>query len=397
MNLNEYVKNVTTKSGIIYFLIAVLLTSTFVSSLLLNPGFVRSAPASHVVISEVQLAGGVAGDEFVELYNPTSDSVNMTGWRLSRKTGAGTESSLVSSISGTIPANGYFLITPPTEYDGATTADATYSDTTNRLTADNSVLLYQDASITLVDKVGIGTAIDNETAATLSPSANGSVERKPGESVATGGNGEDSDNNSVDFQLRTTSEPQNTASATEEPFVLPSTPPSITISLTPTLTLTPTVSPSPSPEPSSTLTPTVTPTAEPTATLTPTTMPTLTPSVTPTFTLTPSPSPSPTNTPTPTLVPTNSPTVTLTPSPTVTVTPVPSNTSTPTPINTSTPTPLLTLTPTLTPTPKPAPAGILIARFNFPGSEKTLCRLEFKKSKLLFSFLFLPQISCSKS
>src|SRR3989344_2714382 len=70
-----------------------------------------SALATYVVISEVQIGGGVADDEFVELYNPTESSVDLSGWRLTRKNTAGTtENNLVASLSGSIPAHGYFLI-----------------------------------------------------------------------------------------------------------------------------------------------------------------------------------------------------------------------------------------------------------------------------------------------
>ena len=54
----------------------------FELSLLFRATNVFSATASHVVISEIQIAGGNSNDEFVELYNPTNASVNLTGWRL---------------------------------------------------------------------------------------------------------------------------------------------------------------------------------------------------------------------------------------------------------------------------------------------------------------------------
>ena len=175
--------------------------------------------ANHIVISEVQVSGGVAGDEFVEIYNPTSSYVNLNGWRLTRKTDTGTQSTLVSSLSGLIQPHGYFLITPPEDYDGGVTADATYSDTSNRITPNNTILLYKDAGKTIVDKVGLGGATDFETAVMTDPSANGSVERKakststittmePSGDDELEGNGYDTFNNSNDFVLRTISEPQ---------------------------------------------------------------------------------------------------------------------------------------------------------------------------------------------
>ena len=53
-----------------------------------TPGQVQSA-ATHVVISEIQIEGGTADDEFVELYNPTGLAVDMEGWRLRRTSASG--------------------------------------------------------------------------------------------------------------------------------------------------------------------------------------------------------------------------------------------------------------------------------------------------------------------
>jgi hypothetical protein len=81
------------------------------------------------------------------------------------------------------------------------------------------------------------------------------------------GNGEDSDNNSNDFIVRATAQPQNSASSTEPASVTP----------TPTSSITPTVTPLSTPTPTITITPTPTLTPTPTATPTPTSTPTPTP------------------------------------------------------------------------------------------------------------------------
>ncbi len=67
--------------------------------------------ADHVVISEVK-TNNSDKNEFVELYNPTAQPIEMVNWKLRRRTSGITESNLASSFSGTIPAFGYFLITP---------------------------------------------------------------------------------------------------------------------------------------------------------------------------------------------------------------------------------------------------------------------------------------------
>ncbi len=226
--------------------------------------------ASHVVISQVQIAGDGAdpsNDEFVELYNPTNSPVVMAGWRLTRKNSTGTQANLVADLSGIIPARGYFLIGHGTGYNGSLPLDIVYSAPSNTLTNNFTVLLYSDAGITLVDRVGFGTAVDFETAATSNPSSNSSIVRKANSSSTDvtmgtggldefGGNGEDSDNNLADFVTFTVSNPRNSSSPsapadtptptpTEEPTSTPTNTPSPTQTPTPTLEPTITITPSP--------------------------------------------------------------------------------------------------------------------------------------------------------
>lgn len=219
------------------------------------------ALADHVVISEIQIEGATSKDEFVELYNPTDSVVDLTDWRLTRKTASGSESNLVSSLTGSISPHGYFLIANP-EYDGTVVQDINYSAASNNIADDNSVVLYSDAGITVVDKVGMGSVVDFETSPTNSPVTDASIERKafssstpesmePGGADENSGNGEDTNNNSADFIERTSSDPQNTNSSPETPTI-PSP--------------TPNLSPSPTPEPTPTVSPTPTPTPEPTPT-----------------------------------------------------------------------------------------------------------------------------------
>ncbi|MDD5071739.1 MAG: lamin tail domain-containing protein [Patescibacteria group bacterium] len=184
-------------------------------------------PTDHLVISEIQIAGATATDEFVELYNPTSNLINLNGYRLSRKTGGGNPFNLLTTFPNVnLPAKSFFLITHPSGYDGAVSADAVYS-TTQSIAADNTVILYSDAGETVIDKVGFGSASDFETAAyPENPAADQSLERKAAFSATAAtmgsggehewqGNGYDSDNNSNDFIVRSIPQPQNSFSPTE--------------------------------------------------------------------------------------------------------------------------------------------------------------------------------------
>ncbi len=204
------------------------------------PTFVQSAPAPHLVISEVQMSGasGFSTDEFVELYNPTDAVVTITGWQLIKRTASGSAFPLVEQFeAANVPAHGYYLIAHPTGYTGTVVPDARYS-TTNSLSSDNSVELVN--ALGVVDVVGWGTATHLETAAAPTPGSAKSIERKAlststketmrvdGEDSFRG-NGEDSANNSSDFLGRDLPQPQSTVSelefVTAPAPVIPSSPP----------------------------------------------------------------------------------------------------------------------------------------------------------------------------
>ncbi len=233
-----------------------------------------AAVATHVVISEVQIAGATTTDEFVELYNPTGSNVDLSSWRLGRKSQPGNpQTDLVSSISGVVKSHGYFLIGSDS-YTGSITPDVVYASASSSIASNNSITLYNGSS-SEIDTLGLGTSTASETATIGNPTANKSVERKANStsntaSMAIGGgdefagNGEDTDNNSVDFVTRNTPQPQNSQSAVEPVGVTPSVSP--TASPSPTSSVTPTPSPTPTPTPTLTPAPTAVPSVSPTPT-----------------------------------------------------------------------------------------------------------------------------------
>ncbi len=275
-----------------------LLALIILTFIFIKPRTLVHSAANHIVISEIQISGDDVNDEFIELYNPTSDPVDLTGWRLTRKNAGGTQSNLISSFDESIPAFGYYLIAK-NEYDGSVTPDRFYSASTSAITANNTIVLYSDSGTTVVDKVGFGSNVADFETATYSanPAANGSIERKALASstdtdMASGGldeskgNSNDTDNNNADFVTQLTSNPQNSSMSenpnpptpTEEPTP---TPTPIESEPTPTSIPTPTMTPSATPTPTEEPTPTPTPIeSEPTPTSIPT--PTITPTVTPT-------------------------------------------------------------------------------------------------------------------
>ncbi|ABF88347.1 putative lipoprotein [Myxococcus xanthus DK 1622] len=196
----------------------------------------------HVVISEFAVAGpGGASDEFIELYNPTSSAVDISGWKVQYKAYSSTN----YNNSFTLPANsviqprGYFLVVASgyaSTSGNTVSGDANWGTALNLAANSNGGHVrvgYPELALTdgissplVVDTVGYlnANAAEGSPLPAYPPTA-GSFERKAS-AVSTAasmvdgadallGNGHDSNDNSADFILRPTRQPQNRASATE--------------------------------------------------------------------------------------------------------------------------------------------------------------------------------------
>lgn len=204
-----------------------------------TPAFVPAAHAvaNHVVISEFCTRGpSAATDEFVELYNPTENPINLSGWKLQYKSATGTtwndRATLPSNAS--IPAHGFFLLANQS-YVGTVIPDFS-SGAWNSGTgmADNGHERIIDAGAVEVDKVGWGTAIDPEGGVACPNHGTfgnfNSVERKmnaasTADSLGAGGlhallgNGQDTNVNGNDYVVQTHGRnPQNSSSPPEPAF-----------------------------------------------------------------------------------------------------------------------------------------------------------------------------------
>lgn len=181
-------------------------------------------PANHLVISEIQTDGPLGNNEFIELYNPTNAPISNSTFRLyiHNQVGAETqkEITLLPGRPTDIAPGGFYLIALESGTYAAQ-ADATYNSIAATLSDDNSVSIRTGAANTIVDLVGWGTAIGSSRSEgspfTPNPSVGESIERRPGVSAATRGNAIDTNQNANDFQLRTSPEPQSSASLPLEP------------------------------------------------------------------------------------------------------------------------------------------------------------------------------------
>ncbi|MCM3124191.1 MULTISPECIES: DUF4350 domain-containing protein [unclassified Mesobacillus] len=216
------------------FLLAVLLlVSTFLPS-----GLALKASASiadHVVISQVYGAGGNSNaplkQDFIELYNPSNESIVLDGMSVQYASKAGTFSSTnTTALSGSIPAYGFYLVQLAAG-SGAVpsipTAEAT--GTTNMSGTDGKVALVDNTTPIsgkddedVIDFVGYGKdASEFEGTAPIKISSNTeSAQRRPYANELPGsgtGNAWDTNDNGSDFVSESVN-PRNSASPAEPPM-----------------------------------------------------------------------------------------------------------------------------------------------------------------------------------
>jgi hypothetical protein len=244
--------------------------------------------------------GASASDEYVEIANAGAAAADLGGCELVYVTASG--ATLTRKAAFTSPlllAPGQHLLVANAAGIYGALADATYS---GGLAADGGAVALRRADGTVVDAVGWGAAANAyvEGSAAPAPPVKSSIERLPG---GSGGNTQDTNDNSADWFVQPNPVPQSLSS---RPAPSQSASPSMTATDTEATTATPAT-------PSSTPPPTPGPTGDSTATATTDT----TASPTPTGTVAPATTPTPTHTAAPTAPPTASNVASASPSPTV--------------------------------------------------------------------------------
>jgi beta-lactamase superfamily II metal-dependent hydrolase len=165
-----------------------------------------------IVISELRFRGaGGASDEFVEIYNNSDASVDISGFLLKGSNATGTVSTRATVPSGkAVPARAHYLfVNSVASATLVSLADQTYA---TGFTDDGGVAIARGDG-TIVDQVGLsaGSAYGEGTplASLGTTNVDHSYERKPG---GANGNGIDTNDNASDFALIAPSVPQNLAS-----------------------------------------------------------------------------------------------------------------------------------------------------------------------------------------
>jgi len=169
---------------------------------------ISHAETNHLVITQVQITGGtgVTNNDFIEIYNPTSELVELLGKHIVRRTKTGTSDFIVAawSESTIIPPNKFYLLAHEDYTTIPVTPDFVFTES---ISNDNGLAIKQGSSTT-IDSVAWGEAtnafIEGQVFST-NPSANNSLTRKFLDDQVI-----DTQDNSLDFEILA-SNPRNLA------------------------------------------------------------------------------------------------------------------------------------------------------------------------------------------
>jgi hypothetical protein len=189
----------------------------------------KPAPAK-IIINQVYGGGGNSGavytNDFIELYNNENVPVNLSGWSVQYSSAGGTGSWATTTLSGSIPAHGFFLVQEAKGSAGTIALPTPDAVGTIAMSGSSGKVLLSNATTAqagadpsgpnVIDKVGYGSATGFETAPTPATDNTTAVKRIT--------DGVDTDNNAVDFDLAEPL-PRNSTYTTTPPVILSVNPP----------------------------------------------------------------------------------------------------------------------------------------------------------------------------
>jgi len=147
---------------------------------------------------------GAASNEFVELYNGGSSSIDLSGYKLVYRSSAGTSDVTLGTIaSGTTLAAGAFYLFGGSAYAGSATPDQSFSTS---LAAGGGGVALRDADGAIVDSMGYGDAVNAFVEA--HPAAAPPAAAAPGNSAVRLPDGHDTNDNAADFSVSASPTPK---------------------------------------------------------------------------------------------------------------------------------------------------------------------------------------------
>lgn len=157
--------------------------------------------SDSIVIQEIQIAGETSTDEYVVLKNISNISIDLTGWKLTKKTKSGKEYTLHDTFVQSLEPDQEIVIG---HNDTLIHIDEVYSHAQS-LATNNTLTLYNNTG-DIIDLIGWGSTGSFENFATENPSKYELLIRV----------GEDTDNNYLDFTLYS---PNQLVEETEEEHI----------------------------------------------------------------------------------------------------------------------------------------------------------------------------------
>jgi hypothetical protein len=158
-----------------------------------------------VRVNEVETGTSLsAADEFVELVNSGTSSVDIGGWKIVYRSATGASDTTLATVAAdTTLAAGAFYLLAGSAYAGTAPADQAFS---TGLAATGGAIGVRDGSGVLIDSVGWGTAANAlvEGAPAPAPPSTGA----PGSSIVRLPDGHDTNVNSSDFTIAPTATPR---------------------------------------------------------------------------------------------------------------------------------------------------------------------------------------------
>ncbi len=208
---------------------SVMITNTFGSITSRVASLTVNLPvATNVVISQIYGGGGNSGatfqSDFVELFNPTANTINLSTWSVQYASANGTTWSVGNLRSSIAPYN-YYLVRMFTGVNGSSipTGDATNTINLNATSGKVALVNNQIALIgnpimfdSVIDFVGFGTAnaFEGTAPAPGAPSGNNTVSI-----LRKNGGYTDANDNTNDFTTLTPPAPRNSVSPENPPGV----------------------------------------------------------------------------------------------------------------------------------------------------------------------------------